>query len=253
MNTSKLPRILCQFSCGAASAVATKITLEEHKERDVVILNAFLKEEHPDNRRFLLDCEKWFGKEIIVLKNEKYEGSIIKLFKERKFMNSPYGALCSRVLKRELLNTYKKEDDILVFGYTLEEVSRYEDFIERNPFLNVRVPLIENRLSKEDCKAIIKKVGIELPFMYKLGYEHTNCIGCVQGGMQYFRAIKEDFPEEFKILADLEEEIGATLFRNSKTGVRFGLKQLPEGKVARNEELPSCSFFCEMAEETYKF
>lgn len=40
-------RYVCQFSCGAASAVATKLTLAEHD--DVLIVNAFIKEEHADN------------------------------------------------------------------------------------------------------------------------------------------------------------------------------------------------------------
>jgi len=51
-------RIVCQFSCGAASAVATKLTLAKYGQtRDVQILNAFIVEEHPDNRRFLIDSQ----------------------------------------------------------------------------------------------------------------------------------------------------------------------------------------------------
>jgi hypothetical protein len=44
-------RIVCQFSCGAASAVATKLALARFgQSRDVQIINAFLKEEHEDLR-----------------------------------------------------------------------------------------------------------------------------------------------------------------------------------------------------------
>jgi hypothetical protein len=53
--------MVCRFSCGAASAVATKLTLAEHSAEEVVIINAFIQEEHTDNRRFLADCEKWHG------------------------------------------------------------------------------------------------------------------------------------------------------------------------------------------------
>lgn len=42
-------RYVCQFSCGAASAVATKMVLAEGHP-DTIIVNAFLKEEHGDNR-----------------------------------------------------------------------------------------------------------------------------------------------------------------------------------------------------------
>jgi len=66
-------RRVCQFSCGAASAVATKLTLAEFP--DAVIINAFVKEENEDNRRFLADCEKWFERTVHVLRDEKYGAS----------------------------------------------------------------------------------------------------------------------------------------------------------------------------------
>ena len=68
-------RIVCHFSCGAASAVAGKLAIEEHGT--VEIINAFLKEEHKDNQRFLKDCEKWLGQKITVLKDKKYGDSKI--------------------------------------------------------------------------------------------------------------------------------------------------------------------------------
>ena len=54
------PRIVCQFSCGAASAVATKLALAQYGDR-CEIINAYLRNEHPDNRRFLADCERCFA------------------------------------------------------------------------------------------------------------------------------------------------------------------------------------------------
>ena len=64
-------RIVCQFSCGAASAVATKLALAEYgATHDVQIINAFLANEHEDNRRFALDCEAWFGRPVTVLRDE---------------------------------------------------------------------------------------------------------------------------------------------------------------------------------------
>ena len=50
-----MSRMVCRFSCGAASAVATKLILAAYPPEDVVIVNAFIKEEHEDNRRFLAD------------------------------------------------------------------------------------------------------------------------------------------------------------------------------------------------------
>ena len=45
---------------------------------------------------------------------------------------------------------------------------------------------------------------------------------------------------------------GSYLFRNRTTNVRFALRDLGVGPVRRNEKIPACSFFCEMAEEDYQ-
>lgn len=247
-------RIVCQFSCGAASAVATKLALAQYgATHDVQIINAFVKEEHEDNRRFLADCEKWFDRPVTVLADEKYGASTIEIFRRKQFIKSRYGAACTTELKRKLLDKWKQPGDVMVFGYTVEEVERLEDFQERNPDRPVIAPLIDAGLSKEDCKSMVTRAGIELPMMYRMGYENANCIGCVKGGEGYFRAIREDFPEQFKELADLQESIGpnAYLFRNRITGERYSLREIPDGPARRNEKLPSCSFFCEIAEQEY--
>jgi hypothetical protein len=248
------PRIVCQFSCGAASAVATKLALAKYSEtHDVQILNAFLVEEHPDNRRFLADCERWFGRTVTVLRDEKYGASIIRVFEKTRFMASRHGANCTKILKRKLMDDWKQPGDVMVLGYTAEEADRLEDFRDRNPDRPVIAPLIDAGLGKEDCKAMIERAGIYLPVMYRMGYDNANCIECVKGGEGYFRAIREDFPEQFEALAKVQDEIGegAFLFRNRSTGERYSLRDIPPGPIRRNEALPSCSFFCEIAEREY--
>lgn len=239
-----MERFVCRFSCGAASAVATKITLSQ--KENVEIINAFVAEEHEDNRRFLLDCEAWFKRKITVLKNEKYNGSAIQVFKMERFLKNRNGAPCTRLLKKKILDQFCQENDVMVLGYTLEEKDRMERFVDRYPEIKVWFPLIENNLDKEDCKQIIRKAGIELPLMYRMGYANANCIGCVKGGMGYWRAIREDFPERFEEIASIEESLGpgAYLFRGND-GNRVSLRMLPDGPVQRNSDIGSCSFFCE--------
>lgn len=250
-------RIVCQFSCGAASAVATKLALAQYgATRDVQIVNAYLKEEHVDNRRFLGDCEGWFGQPISSLTNQKYASSIVNVFRHKRFLVGPRGAPCSRILKRELLDQWKRPGDVMVFGYTMEEADRLEDFRDRNPDRPVLAPLIDAGLGKEDCKAMVERAGIKLPEMYLLGYDNANCIGCVKGGEGYWRAIREDFPDQFEAICLLQDEIGPgswfLRYRSGpREGERFPLRELPAGEARRNEGLPSCSFFCEIAEQEY--
>ena len=252
-----MSRIVCQFSCGAASAVATKLTLAQHgKTRVVEVINAYLLEEHADNRRFAADCEGWFGRHINVLRDKRDGASTIRVFRRKQFMMGPRGAPCSRALKRDLLDKWKQPGDVMVLGFTAEETDRLDDFRERNPDRPVLAPLIDAGLGKDDCKAMVERAGIALPAMYRLGYDNANCIGCVKGGEGYWRAIREDFPEQFEANCLVQDEIGEgswfLRYRSGpRKGERFPLRELPAGEPRRNERLPSCSFFCEMAEQEY--
>lgn len=88
-------QIVVWFSCGAASAVAAKLTLEKYgKENTVRIVNNPVKEEHEDNLRFLKDVEKWLGVEIESCVNPKYpDASAVEVWDDRKFMSGIQGAL----------------------------------------------------------------------------------------------------------------------------------------------------------------
>lgn len=252
-------RILCQFSCGAASAVATKLAIAEHGARCVVV-NAYIEEEHPDNRRFAEDCEKWFGQPIVNLRDEKFDASAIKVFETVGYIKGPRGAACTSRIKRGLLRTFEQPGDVLVLGYTAEEQHRYDDWLADWPDRKIIAPLIDRGLTKQDCKALVERAGIKLPAMYLLGYGNANCIGCVKGGHGYFRAIREDFPEQFERLAQAEDKVtglhgeGAYILRHRSgplNGQRFPLRELPAGPAHRGELLPSCGLFCESAEQEY--
>jgi hypothetical protein len=253
-------RIVCQFSCGAASAVATKLTISVYGADRCVILNAFIKEEHADNRRFAVDCERWFGQSIVNLRDTKYDASAIKVFETVGYIRGIRGASCTTRIKRGLLDKWKEPDDIMVLGFTAEEQERADDFREMNPDKEVMFPLIERGLTKEDCKAMVERAGIKLPAMYLLGYDNANCIGCVKGGLGYFRAVREDFPNQFERLAQAEDKVAGLHGENAYIlrhrsgplkGQRFPLRELPAGIAHRGDPLPSCGLFCESAEQEY--
>lgn len=253
------PRIVCQFSCGAASAVATKLALAQYGDRAIVV-NAFIEEEHRDNRRFAEDCERWFGRPIVNLRDTKYDASAIKVFETVGYIKGPRGAACTTRIKRGLLRTFEQAGDVLVLGYTAEEQWRLDDWRENWPDRAIVAPLIERGLTKEDCKAMVLRAGVELPMMYRLGYDNANCIGCVKGGLGYFRAIREDFPDQFERLAQAEAKVAELHGQNAyilryrsgpKSGERFPLRELPPGPIARNEALPACGLFCDAAAQEY--
>ena len=245
-----MSRVISWFSCGAASAVATKLAIMESKD-PVEVVYCHVKEEHPDNMRFLQDCEKWFGQPIKILESEKYNGSIYEVFTKRKYIVGIAGAPCTMFLKKEVRKQYEKPNDIQVFGYTAEEEDRVDRFIDANNDVKLWSILVEKKLGKSDCLAMIERAGIELPAMYRLGYQNNNCIGCVKGGLGYWNKIRKDFPDHFNKMAELEKTIGAKLLKHKNE--RIWLSDLPEG--AGNypkEQAIECGIFCHMAEEEIK-
>ncbi len=198
-------RTLVWFSAGAASAVAAKIALQNCAE--VVIAYTDPGSEHPDNQRFIVDCEKWFGREVVRLKSKKYSDTW-QVWRERRYLNGPAGALCTVELKKRQRFDFQQPDDVQVFGYTVEERDRADRFRQNNPEVTLWTPLIDEGLRKTDCLAIIDRAGIALPEMYLLGYRNNNCIGCVKGGRGYWNKVRRDFPETFQRMALLEREVG---------------------------------------------
>ena len=74
-----------------------------------------------------------------------------------------------------------------------------------------------------------------------------------QGGMGYWNRVRVVYPLVFKARMERQEEIGpgAYFFRDRDTGERFGLKDLDPNAGRHDEPAPSCSFFCEIAEQQY--
>lgn len=239
-------RILCWFSCGAASAYATY--LASKKYNDIHPVYCEVVEEHKDNKKFLLDFENKTGFKIKTIRNEKYEGSIYNVFESTKFIKGPSGAPCTRLLKKEVRKKYEKPDDVQVFGYTVEEQQRADRFIDSNNDVNVDFILIEKGITKKECFEFVQDLGIELPTMYKLGYSNNNCIGCVKGGMGYWNAIRHDFPEVFYKMMRLEEKLGHALLKD-KDGPVFLYELDPDRGNFKRDMPEDCGFTCEWKQE----
>jgi len=242
-------RIICRFSCGAASAVATKLTLRKYDRERIIISYSDPGSEHPDNKRFLADCQRWFNHPITVLKSKKYADTWA-VWNGVRFITSRKGAPCTGLLKREPTYADARPTDILVFGYTAEESKRAASFKEQNFEVNFETPLIEAGLSKSDCLAMIERAGIKLPAMYLLGYHNNNCVGCPKGGMGYWNKIRKDFPEVFERMAALQRKLGpgSAFFRDGPKK-RITLDQLaPDRGNHDTEPKIECSMQCYTAE-----
>jgi len=244
-----MTRVICQFSCGAASAVATKLAIAQHGDA-VHVINAFVADEDADNRRFLADCERWFGRSITVLRDEKYGASAATVWRKRRFIVNRNGAPCSKALKRDVLAKFQLPGDLLVFGYTADEPERYQRFLDANADVRAWAPLIDAGLTKADCFRIVADAGIELPRMYRLGYHNANCPKCPKGGAGYWNKLRIDFPENFEEMAQLQDLLGPGSYflsdRRDGKRVRVSLRMLDPGAGRFNDEPPfECGAICE--------
>lgn len=229
------------FSGGITSAVAIKSAIAEGL--DVQIYFFETGQHHPDNMRFLHDCEKWYGQKIHIMRNKK-AWSVEKVL-ERGFINSPGGAYCTKLLKKDVRVALEKitEFDFQIFGFEFEprQIKRAERFVEQYPESKGYFPLIKHQITKGQCFEIVRDAEIEIPAMYRLGYSNANCIGCVKGGKAYWNKIRKDFPEVFQRTAELERLAGrscinGTFLDELQSNVDFG-EQL---------ELPECGVTCEV-------
>ena len=239
------------FSCGAASAVAAKKTIEMFGDRcKIRILNNPIKEEHHDNKRFLRDVERWLEVEIESVTTENFpSASINDVFREKKAMSFVHGAPCTLNLKKLARTQWEMSNnfDWFVLGFTSEEHHRHTSFIESSMRFDLLPVLIANDLNKADCFNIILDADIKLPEMYKLGYPNANCIGCVKASSPtYWNHVRRLHPEVFKDRASLSRELGCKLVKVK--GVRIFLDELDPNLTTRsmkNQAAIECGIFCE--------
>jgi hypothetical protein len=240
-------QIVVWFSCGAASAVAAKKTIEKYgKQHNVRIVNNPVKNEHSDNERFLKDCENWFGQKIERAINKKFPNcDITEIFDKRKYMSGNAGAPCTMLLKKEARYQFEKENDIdfHVLGFTIEEWKRQKRFntLERG---NTMPVLITQLITKEDCFKILQKEGIKLPEIYSLGFPNANCIGCVKSSSPtYWNLVRNTFPDVYNERAKQSKEIGCKLVKLK--GKRIFLDELKPTNKGGKIQTWECSIFCD--------
>lgn len=232
------------FSCGITSAVACKLMVDKYGKDNCVLIYIEIDSAHPDNERFITDCEKWIGVKVERRRSEKYKDQF-EVIEKTKYVNGVGGARCTLELKKNVRYGVEKEFDfenqIFGFEYEKKEINRAIRFQQQYPHTKPLYPLIERGLTKEQCAWLMMNNGIELPAMYKLGFHNNNCIGCVKGGMGYWNKIREVFPDSFERMSKVERLVGRSCIK----GKFLDTLGKDEG---RHEPalLPDCGTFCEI-------
>ena len=91
---SKKELKVCWLSAGVSSFIAGYL------KRDSIDLYIYIdiENQHPDSMRFIKDCEKVLGKEVLILKSPyRNKENVIRQF---RYINGPSGAKCTEILKK---------------------------------------------------------------------------------------------------------------------------------------------------------
>lgn len=239
-------RTLVWFSRGAASAIAWQLMRRENP--DCIAVHCATNAEHPDSDRFEADWCRVMNDTVTTLQSDEYADTW-DVWERTRWLAGINGARCTGELKVAPRLAFQRPGDVHVFGYTADsaDVKRAERLRENFFELDIRTPLIDAGLTKENVLAMVERQGVRLPEMYRLGFQNNNCIPCVKAtSPDYWALVRKTHPEEFERMAKLSRDLGVKLCR-IKDERRF-IDEIPADWPTTNPIVPACDFLCQISE-----
>jgi hypothetical protein len=220
-----------QFSTGVASAEVAWRVVAERGAANVTLLTADTKAEDDDNWRFGREVAGRLGCEWVIIADGR---TPMQAGRDERCVPNNRMAVCSRVLKRELLDKYRAEhydpaSTVVYLGYDWTEMHRVEAARAHWAPWVTDCPLTRPpHLWKHQVLDQFRERGIEPPRLYGYGFQHANCGGaCVRGGqaqwgllLQVNRARYLEWESEENETRDLLGKDVSILRDRSNGGVR---------------------------------
>jgi hypothetical protein len=229
---------------GVNSAVMAHFVLKQNP--GAVVVHCDLGDSvHEDSHRFINDLEKWYGKEIVRIRSEKY-ANIDEVFEHRHYLAGVDGAPCTGEMKFVPRMNFERPWDTHYWGYAADrlDANRFKLMRENYPLLNQRSPLIEMGMLKRDTHAYLAECGIRRPYVYEIGMPNGNCICCVKASSpNYWAHQRKHFPLVFARRAAQCRKWGARLTRIK--GVRIFIDEIPfDWPTEIKDNFGGCGFHC---------
>lgn len=221
---------IVNFSGGVGSWAAAKRVVERHGASNVTLLFADTLMEDDDLYRFLDEAAEDIGAELVRIADGRTPWDV---FFDERMMGSNRVDLCSRILKRELLDKWREENcdprkTVCYVGIDITEAHRIKRLKQRmgESGWEFRAPLCEKPYrSKAAIMLELEQTGIEIPRLYQLGFPHNNCGGfCVKAGQSHFLHLLKKLPETYKRHEEKEQEFremagkDVSILRNRREG-----------------------------------
>lgn len=231
-------RHLMSLSGGIASAFAANRLILRFGAESVRLLFADTMYEDPDLYRFLDDIQPVLGVPIIKIADGRNPWQV---FKDEKVLGRSGLDPCSRLLKRELLDKWAKENApvaIRYLGIWPDESHRLKRLQERRPDVQWDSPLMWRPLAYPRlAEAWLIESGVKRSRQYDLRFPHDNCGGrCVKQGQVQWAHLLRVHRDRYLECENNEESLRAQLGDVSMLSVdRKGVRKNLTLKVLRQQ------------------
>lgn len=208
------------FSGGVGSWRAAKRVAHKHGTDNLVLLFTDTKMEDKDLYRFLREAAADVGGHLVHIAEGRDPWQV---FFDQRFLGNSLVDPCSRILKREtgmrwLRANCDPKHTVLYLGIDWTEEHRYTAAKERFAAEGWRVeaPLCQAPfLSKEQIFADLVAANINVPRLYRLGFDHNNCGGfCIKAGQAHYALLLKVMPQRYMRHERKEQRIRKMLGKN---------------------------------------
>lgn len=207
---------IVSYSGGVGSAITAQLIVDLYGKNNTALLFADTKVESPDLYRFNHDIENLLGCEFITIADGRTPWQV---FNDEKFIGNSRIDPCSKILKRNLIKKWLRENfkshEVTVWvGIDVTEEHRLPPVVANNYPYIYRSILVELQIfvTPDIKRAWCKENKILIPNLYELGFSHNNCGGfCVKAGLAQFKKLYELLPE---VYMENEKEELAAMVRN---------------------------------------
>jgi hypothetical protein len=209
-------KYLVNVSGGLTSFEALRRTLDKHGKENTHAYFADTLIEDWDTYRFLLDQQRYFGIEIerVVDGRTPWQAMKDRRCITLRLPNGSEVAPCSMELKREaidkvVLSRYASGTFTRVFGYEWSEIDRMDRLAASIAPELAWFPLADPPyVDKCHISNFLESIGIAVPRLYILGFEHNNCGGgCVKAGQAHWAHLYFTLPDVYALWERQEENI----------------------------------------------
>lgn len=228
------------FSGGIGSWAAAKRVVERHGTEGVVLLFADTLMEDEDTYRFLDEAAANVGARMVTIMDGRTPWEV---FFDEGMMGNNRADLCSRILKRQLLDKWRVEN------CDPETATNYVgiDWTEKHRIERLRKVMTPWRFEAPMCDAPLmtkqqmhewaEREGLNMQRLYRMGMPHANCGGfCIKAGIAHFTRLLQVMPERYRFHEEQEQAFrkqagkDVSILRDRRGGTRkpLTLKALRE-------------------------